>query len=103
MQNKIDDLVSRNEFLEEIAKKSDKQSMTNALNRKVNKSDLDLLLEKFVDKNEINTLNNTLKDEQVNKNEFDNLDKKVNEIRGFNDNILSFKEKINKLDEKYES
>jgi len=103
MQKKIDDLVSKNEFLEEIAKKSDKQSVTNALNRKVNKSDLDLLLEKFVDKNEINTLNNTLKDEQVTKNEFDNLDKKVNEIRGFNDNILSFKEKINKLDEKYES
>lgn len=103
MQKKIDDLVSRNEFLEEIAKKSDKQSMTNSLNRKVNKSDLDLLLEKFVDKNEINTLNNTLKEEQVNKNEFDNLNKKVNEIRGFNDNILSFKEKINKLDEKYES
>lgn len=50
---KIDELVTRNEFLEEVAKKSDKQSMNNALNRKVNKSDLDMLLEKYADKSEI--------------------------------------------------
>jgi len=36
----------------------------------------------------------------VSKVEFNILDKRISEIRGFNDSILSFKEKINKLDEK---
>lgn len=53
ISKKIDELVTKNEFLEELAKKSDKQSITNALNRKVNKSDLDMLLEKYADKNDI--------------------------------------------------
>jgi len=46
MQKKIDDLVNKNEFLEELAKKSDKQSINNAMSRKVNKSNLYMLLEK---------------------------------------------------------
>jgi len=46
MQKKIDSLVNRNELQEELAKKSDKQSINNALSRKINKSDLDMLLEK---------------------------------------------------------
>lgn len=100
MQKKIDELVTRNEFLEEIAKKSDKQSMTNALNRKVNKSDMDLLLEKFADKNEVKNDFNNLRDESVKREEVQNLNMRVNEIRGFNDNLISFKEKINRLDEK---
>jgi len=53
ISKKIDEFVTRNEFLEELAKKSDKQSITNALNRKVNKSDLDMLLEKYADKSDI--------------------------------------------------
>lgn len=53
ISKKIDEFVTKNEFLEELAKKSDKQSITNALNRKVNKSDLDMLLEKYADKSDI--------------------------------------------------
>lgn len=100
---KIDELVTRNEFLEEVAKKSDKQSMNNALNRKVNKSDLDMLLEKYADKSEIMQIKDNQINHSVTKVEFNTMDKKINEIRGFNDSILSFKEKINKLDEKQQS
>lgn len=100
MQKKMDELVTRNEFLEEVAKKADKQSMTNALNRKVNKSDLDMLLEKYADKSDIIQIKDNLINQCVTKLEFNELDKRITEIRGFNDSILSFKEKINKLDEK---
>lgn len=77
--------------------------MNNALNRKVNKSDLDLLLEKYADKSEIMHIKDNQMNHSVTKVEFNILDKKINEIRGFNDSILSFKEKINKLDEKQQS
>lgn len=77
--------------------------MNNALNRKVNKSDLDMLLEKYADKSEIMQIKDNQINHSVTKVEFNTMDKKINEIRGFNDSILSFKEKINKLDEKYQS